>query len=125
MMSREILLRSIKPDMKLTKAFFLQIYGYELTWPGFAKEAIERLKMAGCSKAEEYYNNVASEQVEKYERTRKSIAEYLRQHKDERGAKWKSKEKQQEVEQLKTGLQKKSDRELLILLQRLRTENIL
>ncbi len=33
MMSREILLDSIQPKMRLTKAFFLQIYGYELTWP--------------------------------------------------------------------------------------------
>ncbi len=87
MMSREILLDSIQPKMRLTKAFFLQIYGYELTWPGFAKEAIERLKMAGCSKAEEYYNSVASEQAEKYEKVRKNVTEFLRQHKDEKGRK--------------------------------------
>lgn len=37
MASREELLQSIGPDMRLDKWFFLRIYGYELTWPGFAE----------------------------------------------------------------------------------------
>lgn len=39
MASREELLQSIGPDMRLDKWFFLRIYGYELTWPGFAEAA--------------------------------------------------------------------------------------
>lgn len=49
MASREELLQSIQPGMKLDKAFFLKIYGYELTWPGFAETAIKALEAAGLS----------------------------------------------------------------------------
>ena len=44
MASREELLQSIRPDMKLSKAFFMRIYGYEITWPGFAEVALQRLE---------------------------------------------------------------------------------
>lgn len=40
MASREGLLQSIQPDMKLDRAFFLKVYGYEITWPGFEETAI-------------------------------------------------------------------------------------
>ncbi|MEJ8760608.1 hypothetical protein [Enterocloster sp. HCN-30185] len=39
MASREELLQSIRPDMRLDKCFFLRIYGYELTGPGFSEVA--------------------------------------------------------------------------------------
>ena len=39
MASREELLASIRPGMELTKNFFLRIYGYELSFPGFAEVA--------------------------------------------------------------------------------------
>lgn len=64
--SREELLASIKPDMKLDRTFFLKVYGYEISYPGFKDIAIKALKDAGCSKAEEYYHMVVSE----YERKR-------------------------------------------------------
>ena len=53
--SKEKLLEGIHPDMKLDKAFFLKVYGYELTWPGFADTAIKALEDAGCSMARDYY----------------------------------------------------------------------
>lgn len=60
MASREELLRSIQPGMKLDKAFFLKVYGYELTWPGFAETAIKALEDAGCSNARNYYISAVS-----------------------------------------------------------------
>mgnify|MGYP001697235096 CR=1 FL=1 len=123
--TKDKLLNAIKPDMRLFRSLFVKIYGYELSYPGFAKTAIEKLEMAGCSKAEEYYNSVVNEHDKKQKEVITSAAEYLRRHEDERRSNWKSKEKRQEVEQLKEGLQKKNDRELLILLQRLKAENTL
>lgn len=61
MASREELLQSIRPDMTLTKAFFMRIYGYEITWPGFAEVALQRLEEIGCSKAREYYGGFVAE----------------------------------------------------------------
>ena len=44
MPSREELLQSIRPDMILTEAFFLRIYGYEISYPGFAAVALNKLE---------------------------------------------------------------------------------
>lgn len=61
MASREELLASIRPGMELTKNFFLRIYGYELSFPGFAEVALTRLEEAGCSKARNYYTCIVAE----------------------------------------------------------------
>lgn len=45
--SKEELLASIRPDMKLTWDFFKRIYGYEITWPGFADRALTALEAVG------------------------------------------------------------------------------
>jgi hypothetical protein len=60
MVSRDELLRSIRPDMRLGKDFFLRIYGYEVTYPGFAGMALGRLAAVGYSRAGEYYNQCVS-----------------------------------------------------------------
>ena len=60
-MNREELLRSIQPGMKLDKAFFLKVYGYEISFPGFRETAIKALEDAGCSRAKEYYDSVVGE----------------------------------------------------------------
>lgn len=65
--SKEQLLQSIAPAMKLTKGFFKRIYGYELTWPGFADQAIKALEAAGCSRARQYYDMVVGECDRQYE----------------------------------------------------------
>lgn len=79
MPSREELLQSIHSDMKLDKAFFLKIYGYEITWPGFAETALSALEDAGCSKARSYYTSI----VDAYERKRdeelKPVDKWLRE----------------------------------------------
>ena len=77
MASREELLQSIKPDMKLDRAFFLKIYGYEITRPGFKDKAIKALNEVGCSRAEEHYNRIVSEYEQKQDESIKPVAEKL------------------------------------------------
>ena len=60
MASRKELLAAITPSMKLTRAFFLKVYGYELTWPGFAEIALTKLEEQGCSKARTYYADIVA-----------------------------------------------------------------
>lgn len=124
MASREELLQSIQPGMRLDKNFFLKIYGYELTWPGFAEVALTRLQGAGCNKARNYYTCIVVEQQYNDEAVLKNVAEwYVKQ--DFYGKKVnESRKKQQEVEQMKMDLRQKSDRELLTLLQSLKVRNI-
>lgn len=74
MASREELLGSIQPGMRLTKDFFKRIYGYEITQPGFADLALETLEAAGCSRAREYYICVVAEIDHKYDKDRKEVA---------------------------------------------------
>lgn len=61
MPSKEKLLSSIRPDMKLTKDFFKRIYGYELSYSGFADQTIAALEAAGCSHARQYYDGWVNE----------------------------------------------------------------
>ena len=77
MASREELLKSIRPGMKLDKAFFLSIYADEITYPGFKDIAIKALNDAGCSRAEEYYNRIVSEYEQKWEESIKPVAAKL------------------------------------------------
>lgn len=60
MSTKEGLLAEIKPGMGLTRDFFKRIYGYEISCPGFAGQAIAVLEGAGCSKAREYYESWAN-----------------------------------------------------------------
>lgn len=78
MASREELLHSIHPNMRLNKGFFLKLYGFEITWPGFADTAIKILEDAGCSKAREYYNKVVSEYEKKHNEEMKEVAAWYR-----------------------------------------------
>ena len=80
MASRWELLQSIRPGMKLDKNFFLRIYGYELTWPGFAEIALTKLQGAGCDKARNYYTCIVAEYEYNNEKVLKNVAEwYIKQ----------------------------------------------
>ncbi|MGE9881573.1 hypothetical protein [Blautia obeum] len=122
MASRQELLDSIQPDMKLTKNFFMRIYGYEISFPGFAEIALTDMEKAGCSKARTYYQRFVGEYEKKHDEEIKTVAEWYRKQLDRKGdgTDWR---KQHEAELRKEDLHQKSDRELLILLQKLRAEN--
>lgn len=119
MPSKEELLRSIQPDMKLDKAFFLKVYGYEITRPGFAETAIKALEDAGCSKAREYYDSVVGEYEKGYREQMKEVGKW---YLEECNKEWEKKRKEGEVrrrQEIMRDLHQKSDRELLNLLQML------
>lgn len=78
MASKEELLASIQPGMKLTKNFFLRIYGYEISFPGFAENALTRMEILGCSKARNYYTGVVSEYDYNHEKDMKNVAAWYR-----------------------------------------------
>ena len=85
--------------LTLTRRTFIKMYGYELSYPGTAAEAIALLKEAGCSRAEEYYNATVAEQEQKQNEMYKSVAVWLKARKDEGVNKWK---KKQEAEHQRT-----------------------
>lgn len=76
MASKRELLDSISLDMKLNKAFFMKVYGYELTYPGFAENVLVRLEFLGCNRAREYYNHFVSEYEKEQDRQMKNVAEW-------------------------------------------------
>ncbi len=77
-MDKQQLLDSIKPGMKLDKAFLLKVYGYEISFPGFVDEAIKALNDAGYSKARGYYDMTVAEYQEERDRELKPIARQVR-----------------------------------------------
>ncbi|MCI5868431.1 MAG: hypothetical protein MR224_02835, partial [Dorea sp.] len=110
MASKQELLESIQPGMKLTKNFFMKIYGYELTWTGFADQALSDLEKAGCSKARVYYRQFVGEYEKQHDEEMKEVADWYRKQLKGDGKDWK---RQREAELRKEDLQQKSDRELL------------
>ena len=76
--SRESFLSTFKTNMNLYRSTFMKIYGYELTWPGFAEEAITRLEILGCSRAREYYNCTVAKYKYKHEKEMINVAEWYR-----------------------------------------------
>ncbi|WP_419069564.1 hypothetical protein [Ruminococcus sp.] len=85
MASKGELLSSITPDMRLTSFFFLKVYGYELTWPGFAEIALTRLEEQGCSKARTYYADIVAAYEQEHENDMKRVAEWYRKQLDKKG----------------------------------------
>ncbi|MCI8401113.1 MAG: hypothetical protein HFI38_03295 [Lachnospiraceae bacterium] len=119
MASREELLLSIRPDMKLNKAFFLKVYGYEITWPGFAEKALSALEMiAGCSRAREHYQKIVNDYEEAYQKEMKEVGEWYVQQcerkRRERGEEIRRREKE--------NLRQMSDSNLIALLKSLTDE---
>ena len=84
MASRQELLESIQPCMKLTKNFFMRIYGYGISFPGFAEAALEDLGKAGYSKARAYYQRFVGEYEKKHDKTVLHSKRACRTAKDQR-----------------------------------------
>lgn len=115
MNSKEELIAMIKPDMKLTESFFKAIYGYELTYPGFAEMAMIKFMAMGSKNARAYYKQFS----EKYENEARQIFRnvgvwYVEQLEKERQEK-----KRKEVITWKKDPKKMSNKELLNSLEKL------
>lgn len=74
-MTREKLLVSINPQMKLTRNFFMQIYGYDISTPGFAEETLQALENAGSTRSRAYYDTFVAEYEGKQAESLKPVAE--------------------------------------------------
>lgn len=118
MASREELLQSIQPEMKLDKAFFMKVYGYEISFPGFSDEAIKALSDAGCSRAREYYNKAVSEYESRRDVELKEAAHW---YKLECEREWEKRQKEgdRQWKQEQENLQQMSDSDLIMLLENL------
>lgn len=81
--NKQQLLESIHPGMKLDKFFFLKVYGYEISFPGFADQAVKALEDAGCGRAREYYKMVVAEYWKKKDEDLKPVARELHRKWDE------------------------------------------
>lgn len=77
-MTKDDFYSSINSDMKLTKGFFLKIYGYELSYPGFAEIALGKLEELGCTKAKDYYTGIVGEYEQEHNKAMKNVAAWYR-----------------------------------------------
>ena len=119
LLTKEKLMDSIGSDMKLYKSTFMKIYGYELTWPGFAKLALAKLESVGCEKAREHYARIVGEYEEKHDTKMKEVArDYKKQCEKEH-----ENRKRKEVRNCKEELTKMSNNELLTFLENLVKED--
>lgn len=91
--NRQQLLDSIQPGMKLDRAFFLKVYGYEISFPGFADEAIQTLEEAGCVKARGYYDMTVTEYQARNDKELRPIAKQIIKQSE---AEWKHLQKEGE-----------------------------
>ncbi|MEH2947184.1 hypothetical protein [Sporofaciens sp. JLR.KK001] len=122
-MSRKSFLDSFKTGMNLYKSTFMKIYGYELTWPGFAEDALTRLEILGCSRAREYYTCAVAEYEYEHEKEMISVAKWYRKQ-SERERSEKPRARQQETEQRRIELLNKKKQLLLEKKRLLLTENL-
>lgn len=126
MASREELLQSIKPDMKLTWDFFKKIYGYEISFPGFAEVALKALEDAGSTHSRQHYKKFVNDYEQKKQEELYPVAvEYVKRLE----AQWEKKERErirgEKLSEKKQSLQNLSDSELLTLLQNLADSDLL
>lgn len=122
---REEFEQSISQGMKLTKRMFLNILACDISTSGYADRVLDKLESVGGTKAKEYYKRVKDEWQREHDAQMKSVAHWYKGQCENEWENTKRKavresRKEQEVEHMKAGLQQKSDRELLILLQRLK-----
>lgn len=122
LMNRQKFKETIKPDMKLTKRTFLNILAYDISTPGYADDMLARMELLGCTNARKYYAGVKAEWEYSHEKGMKSAAERHRKQDFNRKEvkELRKQEKQQGAELLRADLRKKSDRELLTLLQNMK-----
>ena len=81
MTNKEEFLQSIKPTMKLDRDVFLKIYGYEISYPGFAEIALKKLEQVGCKETRRYYDIIITRYEEKY---REDIKKALKEEKEKK-----------------------------------------
>ena len=124
--NRKSFLSTFKVGMKLYRSTFLKIYGYELTWPGFAEDALTRLEILGCSNAREYYVTTVAAYRYEHEKEMINVAEWYRKEL-ERSEEPRARQQETEPQKNKLQLLKKNDelieQQLQLLRQKQREES--
>lgn len=101
--NKQQLIDSINPNMKLTESFFKRIYGYEVTWPGFAEIALKKLEEAGSTRARGYYEQFSRKYEEEYNNAmRAGYDQFVKQREQEMQREKRKKVRKWEQEQKKT-----------------------
>lgn len=115
--TKENLLSDIKPDMRLTMDFFKKVYGYELSYPGFAEQAINALEAVGCSHARQYYEDWTADYEKQQKAVLEPVAEWYRRQCEEQ---WANRLRGGELQRtLQNDLRLMSDSDLITLLENL------
>ena len=117
--TKEKLLESIKPDMKLYKSTFMKIYGYEITYPGFAEIALSKLEDIGCQRAREYYEQFTTEYENEYHDKLIEVSEWYQKKLDDE---WERKVKEYER---KEGKEQRRQEQKIRLLKEIVSKQIL
>jgi len=60
MTNQDIFVQNLQSGPELNEALMFQIYGYELTYPGFQEKALSILEHAGCRHARSFYIQIVS-----------------------------------------------------------------
>ena len=126
MASREELLQSIRPGVILDQAFFLKVYGYEITTPGFAEKALSALELvAGCTDARKGYSETVERYEESYQEQMKEVGRWYakwcaEKQKGGEGTWTIRKNSQQRLKQNLSEIERR-DNELRLLLKKLRS----
>lgn len=96
---KEQFLKKIEPDMKLTKKFFLVLYGYGLYDTDFLSRALQKLTAAGCTKANFYYQTIVKEYKAQQAVEWKEVAEWYRETRGKGKPKLQAKQIEEQIPQ--------------------------
>lgn len=120
MNSKEELIAMIKPDMKLTESFFKAIYGYELTYPGFAEMAMIKFMAMGSKNARVYYKQFSEKYENEARQTFRNVGVWYIEQLER---KWEERKMKRERQQRKVEYyQNMTDKELLEKYEQLKKE---
>lgn len=97
--------------MKLTKSFFKAIYGYELTYPGFAEMALRKFDDMGSKTARSYYEQFSKKYENERNQTLRNVGIW---YVEQLERKWEERKMKRERQQMKVEYyQNMTDKELL------------
>lgn len=112
--TKERFLAAFSAEMELPKSVFKKIYGYEISFPGFAERALSRLESLECGGARESYDHFVNEYEDRRREEMKSVARWYQDWYDGQYERKGGDELRERTE-----LQKMSDADLIELLESL------
>lgn len=77
-MNKDIFLDSIQPGTKIDHDFCMKIYGYDISYPGFAELAITKIESLGLVGIREYYDMAVNNYEDKRRENMKEVVEWYK-----------------------------------------------